>query len=91
MDHADLHTQILQIVLQPQRGRGLSGTGRPGQRHHRTLLPGGQDGGRSGAYLIVIDLLAAQNKLCLVPHGVIDVFQVDNSHEMCSFRDLVTV
>ena len=87
MDHADLDTQVLQIVLQPQGGGGLAGAGGAGQRHHGAFLPGGENGGGCGADLIVKDLLAAQDELGLVPHGVIDVFQVDDSHAMRSFRD----
>ena len=75
-----LGTQILQVLLKPHGGGGLAGAGGARQGNHRLFLAVGQNGGGCGADLVVKYLLTAQNKLRLVAHGIIDIFQVDNAH-----------
>ena len=75
-----LDAQILQVLLKPHGGGGLAGAGGARQGNHRLFLAVGQNGGGCGADLVVKYLLTAQNKLRLVAHGIIDIFQVDNAH-----------
>ena len=83
---AHLHTQILQIFPQPHGGGGLAAAGGPRQRHDAAIPSGGQNGRRRRGHLVVEYLLAPQNELRLVVHGLIDGFQVDYTHRASPFK-----
>ena len=81
----DLHAEVFQIVPQAHGGGGLAGAGGARQRHNALVASAGQDRGRRGRNLIVKDLLAVQDKLRLVAHGIVDVLQINNAHKSESF------
>ena len=77
---ADLDAQIFEIRLQAHRRRRLAGAGGAGQADEGLARLCAQDRGGSGADLVVKDLLTAQNELRLVPHGIDNVFNINNPH-----------
>ena len=79
--HAHLHAQVLQILLQAHGCGGLAGTGRTGESHDGLFILAGQNGGGGGADLIVKDLLAPEDELLLVAHGEINIIQVNDAHK----------
>jgi len=85
-EQAHLHAQVLQVRFEPHGGRGLAGAGRTRERNERLLILDIQDGRGCGTDFVVKDFLAAQHELRLVFHRIGDVFQIDNTHNMTSFR-----
>ena len=83
---ADLDAQIFQVVAQAHGGGGLAAAGGAGQRHDAALTPGGQDSRRSGGHLVVEYLLAAQDELRLVVHGLVNGLQIDDTHKASPFK-----
>ena len=75
-----MDSQILQILLQTHGGSSLTAAGGTRQRHQRLFALVGENGGRRRTDLIVEHLLTPQHELRLASHGVVDVLQINDSH-----------